>query len=1337
MANEAKAKEVQDQQFNWKTQTWNVIDSAFNEPSVRIEHQLESFNNMIEVLIPSLMKYNMPLTVSIDGSQSKTLEILKCGMCKPIQYSKRHYKAMYPAEARYRNLTYSAPLYIDIAIHSWNGSIKTETIIEEKIHLAKIPIMVGSKYCHLYKRKESEKVALNECPKDLGGYFIVNGSEKAIISQERPVENKISCFAETDTSKPYVARAETKSTLDQRFFPIKIAIIKLTKKHEPSQSKPKKTDATKKKAKINPGHKLHVFLPYGRRPIPLFVLFKAFGIITDKEIFSYLVDNDVDDVDFMNLIIPSALDAHDVQTQIDAIRYVANSINITIEDDDDKEQFRMKYAKDLLNREFLPHVGNSPVKKLRFISLMVRNLLNAYLDPSLYSDRDDLTNKRLDLPGTLLSQIFRYWFQRLLKDIKQHFNRVLSASTQRDTATGISLGQDIRRLIQKSNIENKLKYALATGNWFTNRAHANAASKKGIAQVLSRMAYLGTLSHLNRITSPLERAGSKHEPPRRLHGTQPPNICPNETPEGAQVGTVKNLALLTHVSIETSAQPVLYALEKLGMLPIEEISSEYVHRCTKILVNGDFMGVAETLEDADRIYQSLVFLKRTNTLSCFISIAWHHDSEVIIILSDGGRYSVPYYTIDEDNNFKMDNWVRALYNKQVDKEQPIKLEMDVLTGRLDEEKVSDSELESYPEVYNSDKVASAFPHRREAALEYLDTNELTTLMVADSPERLYDGQTLRLVDGVYYGNLTLTIDLEKDDLLKEVSDKLQTNSAYAAQTFDALVKSIVIINDRYIALTLKEVKPTKSQLSVIINLNRFICRTYVRYTHCLTHPATINGVVATNIPFSDHNQSPRNCYQSSMGKQAIGIYATNYHMRMDTMTNILAYPHRPVVATRTSSHTGLDSMHHGFLAMVAIACYGGYNQEDSLLGNRDSAQRGTFNTVFYRTYTNRLKNLPNQDSTGSSGKERFAVPPSDNTMGRKVGAGGKDRYHAIRRNTSKGDADRNRPELPIVGTIVGGGDIIIPKSKEINKKKGQGSDTTLFSDSSTTVRPSEEGVVDMVIPNNDITNNEDEDGYRFVKVRICDMRQPEIGDKFASRHAQKGTEGIQYDSADMMFNQCGTSPDKVMNPQAVPSRMTQGQLNEALCSKEAVLKGTFKDATPFTEFSLDAVKDSVAELGYDYAGDEIMYNGHTGDMFEVPIFFNPTYYQRLKHMVADKMHARNLGPVQSLTKQPAEGRARLGGLRVGEMERDCFIAHGCAQLLKSKLTDSSDVFEIFVSRQKQTVIAANPALGIYQHGTKDIYGTDDIYKVHLPYPMNLFRNELRVSMIDVKLILES
>lgn len=1371
-------------EFKWHDKTWDIIDGAFEDDDRLLRHQLESFNNMIQTTIPSLMMHNMPLVVKNHGADYKdahtvehSFNIVACGMSKPVSYQTgQGHLPMLPIEARNRDLTYAGPLYIDIVYtHNVSGNITTNTA---RVCVAKIPVMVGSKWCHLYGRNRAERAAMNECPLDRGGYFIVKGSEKVIISQERPVENIISCFPESDPSKPYESRVEVKSTIDQRFFPIKVAVVKMTKYQEPS--------GKEKDKNMIPGHKLVAILPYGRRPVPLFVIFKAFGVITDEEIFSYILDKDSEtDQDFINLLTPSARDAHNVATQADAIRYVANSININITDKKVQEatgkeeipdeiehantELRMKYASDLLNREFLPHVGNNPIKKLRFLGLMVQKLLKCKLNPSLFSDRDKLTNKRLDLPGSLLFQIYRHYFQKMLKDIKSEFARAVKNSTGNSSD---SVFQAIKKIIQKSNIQNKLNYALSTGNWYTNRSQANSAAKKGTAQVLQRLAYLGTISHCRRVHSPLERAGSKHVPPRQYHGTQAPKICPPETPEGAQVGSVKNLSMMTHVSIETSSYPVMYALNKLGLIPTEEASALQVQHQTKVMVNGDFVGVCDGLKNTIRIVTLLRYLRRTGILNPYISIAWSTDFDQLTILTDGGRYCTPYYIVDPDGHLQIDKWVRHM------DELPV---LDKLLVELDIPDGHEDASYAYNEIFRD----KDYRPWRGAAIEYLDTDEEETAMIAVKPEQLYSYQTMTLSkEGYYYGHLSQVITLtnsekQTQELQRLLEDRMKLRAHEDAHMKDSDRQEVMDRRNRQDALLeegknnqdkslyerildrLEEpsrslfqgcVKPdgvkgpadqsefdlrviriytkpdhelSSSEKHLLINLNRFLSRDYVTYTHLLLHPAIIHGVVASNIPFPDHNQSPRNCYQSSMGKQAIGTYVTNHNQRMDTMSNVLVYPQKPLVSTRMAKHTRMDKLHHGYNAMIAIGTYTGYNQEDSLIGNLASAQRGCYNTAWYRTYSTTINKLTSNDAN-----ESFEVPP-EKTIGRKVGSGGRDRYHAIQMHHGK--AKGRKPELPKVGSFVTANDIIIPKSKKVTKKGDAGADT-LYTDLSVTIKPSESGVIDLVIPNEYITNNENEDAYQFIKARICEMRQPEIGDKFASRAAQKGTEGIQLSAADIMYSATGIAPDKIMNPHAIPSRMTHGQLIESISSKEGALTGKFHDATPFSEFNLEQMEKDLGKCGYDSYGDEIMYNGQTGEPMESPITFWPTYYQRLKHMVADKMHARALGPIQALTKQPAEGRSKMGGLRLGEMERDCLIAHACAWFLKEKTVDCSDIFEVFVSEQKRTVIAANPKLGIYQNGTEDIYGKDDISRVVLPFAMHLFRMELRTILVDLQLV---
>lgn len=340
-------------------------------------------------------------------------------------------------------------------------------------------------------------------------------------------------------------------------------------------------------------------------------------------------------------------------------------------------------------------------------------------------------------------------------------------------------------------------------------------------------------------------------------------------------------------------------------------------------------------------------------------------------------------------------------------------------------------------------------------------------------------------------------------------------------------------------------------------------------------------------------------------------------------------------------------------AIVAIACYSGYNQEDSVIMNQSSIDRGLFRSLFFRSYTDQEKRI------GMSVVEQFEKPMRSDTLKLKHGT-----YDKL-------DDDG----IVAPGVRVSGEDIIIGKTAPIApdaEELGQRTKLHIKRDVSTPLRSTENGIVDQVL----ITTNAE--GLRFVKCRMRTTKIPQIGDKFASRHGQKGTIGITYRQEDMPFTSEGVVPDLIINPHAIPSRMTIAHLIECQLSKVSSLRGFEGDATPFTEVTVDSVSRLLREHGYQSRGFEVMYNGHTGRKLVAQVFLGPTYYQRLRHMVDDKIHARARGPVQILTRQPVEGRARDGGLRFGEMERDCMISHGASAFLKERLFEVSDPFRVHI-----------------------------------------------------------
>ena len=1359
-----------------------------------ISHQIESFNQFMEVDIPEVIHMANPITsygspeiplagprsalatatglstsaanalmgTTADGSitgdkkvkheYEVTIEFEKISIRKPTIFENNGaIHPMMPNDARLRNLTYASPLNVDVKVtttfidHTRNSIRESNIRIFPNVHLGKVPVMVGSKYCLLHDQKHIHPSKLGECPEDLGGYFIIQGGERAMISMERMSENR-----------PFVFRNGRGNAKEMEVVEIKCI--------GPDNDQVPKSNTIK--IVYHPKNQLILMLratvPRIKTDIPIIILFRALGILADKDIYELIVGYD-NDPTYDHIITESILEASSITTQEQALLWLAEHTNTW----SIKSQ-KQSSVHDSLREELFPHIGGSDMnyEKACFLAHMTRKVLWTSSKRLPTDDRDGYSNKRVDIPGFLLADLFRKTYNnRMVKDMKAALSKEIHGGSWKATGnwTEIVNINNINKIIKSTILDVCLKSSLATGSFGSGKI--GGPSKIGVSQVLNRLNYTSAISHLRRISTPIEKTG-KLIAPRKQHNSQWGFVCPCETPEGHGVGVIKNMASTTAISIFGSPITVYAFIQNLDkLIPLRNTSIQQKHDNTRVFLNGSWIGILPN-EDAVGVVGALRNAKRSGKIHIHTGIIWKNAYKELWITTEAGRVIRPVYYAPAIREIAADKtgilkqqildikeWNQLLFWETPTEKHLFEYldagESEGLYIAMDYEScVKDSSYthcEIHPSViFGTAASGIPFPDHNQSprnAYQCLGVDE--KVRMADGTEKriadvkigdkviTFNPNTMEMsttsVCNQYVRNtdkLIYTIKASGNRTLIATEDhKLMTNHGWTQvkdiipgiHLLGVMAEPTAAESNPLIAELIREVGSENVIRPEVLEQWKSTCYSmggavFVPIKEVLLHPGNIQ-ISDITVLHDNHSFITTGGILSSncaMGKQAMGIYSLNFRERFDAMSHILCYPEIPMVSPYMSKFYGAQNLPAGQNIVVAIMTYTGYNQEDSNMINRGALDRGRYRSIFYRTYKDEERK-----NQSSGEEEKFCNPDSIETKHMKNA-----HYEKLAEDGFVPKDQFVTPDDVLIGKVVPlrvATGAVLPagakKQRDVSKMP----------------RNNESGYVDKVY------KNRNGEGYSFVKIRMRKDRIPEIGDKFSSRHGQKGTMGMILNPEDMPQTASGIVPDIIINPHAIPSRMTIAQLMETLLSKIGCMTGCLGDGSPFNATTVEDLSAILRDkYGMEPYGNEVMYNGYTGRMMETSIFIGPCYYQRLRHCSADKQHSRASGPLVMLTRQPAEGRARDGGLRFGEMERDCVVAHGMAEFTKERLMECSDMFSCYSCKNCGLLAIANPEQSIW--ACRGCGNTTEFSHINIPYATKLLLQELETMNLSSRLI---
>ena len=1295
---------------------WKIIGKYFQEnPQALVNHHIDSFNDFYKQGIFQIFKEKNPVTIYSRMDSSTNEHMSECRLYlggkegtkiyfgKPVIHDENNAHFMFPNDARLRNMNYSMSIHYDVDIEfidklrpgeipailggsieskqkeeqsdedilkkggspmpvkitrtekepiqfeldpqqaaelrkeleeSIDGNIQRRFHTIKKVFLGRFPIMLQSDFCVLRGLPREIRYSMGECKNDLGGYFIIDGKEKTVVSQEKFADNML--YVRNVNDDKYLYSAEIRSVSENISKPIRTLSVKMI---APTAT------FTNKNIVVN--------IPNVRSPVPLFIVFRALGVISDKDIISYCLLDLEKYNSMIDIFIPSVHDASIILNQQNALEYIALLT----------KGKGTRHVLEILSDYLLPHVGETNyVQKAYYLGHIVFKLLSVStgLDPP--TDRDNFKFKRIELVGSLLTDLYREYWSIQLRTIQLGFEKKLYYNQEMYEDNLFELiTENYQDIFQNRDLEEGVRKAFK-GNW---GAHAHT-KRIGAVQDLNRLSFNSAINHLRKTNLPLD-SSLKIVGPRVLHNSQWGFIDPIDTPDGGSIGLHKHLAISTYITRGVSREPMLQWLyEKWGMKQNTEFLPFMVSKLTKVFVNGYWGGVVEDPIECIRIYN---LYRRNALIPIYASASFDIRQNTIFVCTDAGRLCRPIFYRDETTK-KASYQSKHIMQKLDDGEFSWK---DLTCGFnkiRDSVSFEPSDMKFY-ELYqlyegvesetNPAKLERFLQNK--AIIEYIDNNDSENALIALNPEAFESGRV-------------------------QSQERLDTQP--------------------------------------IVHIKQ--------YTHCEIHNSLMYGMMCNLIAFLENNPATRNSFSCGQSKQACSLYHTNYQMRMDKTAVVLNNGQIPLVKSRYMEAITKEENSYGENVIVAIACYTGYNVEDAILVNEGSLKRGMFRTSYFNSYEAHEETTKNANSLTDIQFMNIEKEPLVRGLKEGYDYSKLDEYGIIKE-----------------GTIVTDKTILIGLVTVISPPEGSITDVTpTYTDASKSPKKGQFGIVDKVFM------TDDEKGRRIAKVRVLEQRIPTLGDKMASRVGQKGTVGNVIPERDMPFTSEGMRPDLVINPHAIPSRMTIGQLIESITGKACAMFGGFGDCTAFNNkgTKIGVFGEMLVKMGYHSNGNEIMYDGMNGMQMESDIFIGPTYYMRLKHMVKDKVNYRAQGPRTALTKQPVSGRANDGGLRIGEMERDTVISHGISNFLQESMMERGDKYYMSICNHSGVISIYNPEKNLFMSPIVDgpikyVGSLDNIEDLRLeritkygrsfslisiPYSFKLLVQELQTINVQLRII---